>query len=58
MTQINLKENLRNSLYWAHFTLLKNSMDGLQLEISMLFNFNNSLQQFIYVILSHQHQAL
>jgi hypothetical protein len=42
----------------AHFTLLKNSVDGLPWEISMLCIFNNSLQLFIYVILSHQHQAL
>jgi len=27
--QINLKENLRNSFYWAHFTLLMNSLAGL-----------------------------
>jgi hypothetical protein len=27
--QINLKENSRNSFYWAHFTLLKNSLAGL-----------------------------
>ena len=40
--QINLKENLRNSFYWVHFTLLKNSLAGLLWEISMLCIFNNS----------------
>jgi hypothetical protein len=29
ITKINLKENSRNSTYWAQFTLLKNSTDGL-----------------------------
>jgi hypothetical protein len=29
ITQINLKENSRISFYLAHFTLLKNSVDGL-----------------------------